>query len=750
MSFYASQTTPQISAPQQAQQPSLNVNSWATNPLDQFEFQHQQPELSFNPMGGLRRPSPSPIIPQPSPQQTLSLTDTAAQQFPNFSNPPTENERLVLDTARIDFDPALQPNSTQNNFPTNKTSHRSQPTPPTPYQQVPDPHPAFSVSPNQGPTVPVDAFDFTEGLSAEPAPHAFLPRGKQRRNISEKHYIDHLISLDREQRRAIREQSQEAFWRPFISKYFIPAATLHINFSPGESQKLPKINIPVEALPRICKAKIDAGVKEEKTMMGDPVEYQLSTGEVVVECPDTLILTTYENCTLLTHGSLRVQFLRNRKITSWEFFKRKHEELYTRSALRPGSIMNSGYFQYGLPENVMWLMTIANDVNNMADKMSEEIAKIVSDPQKIAGAMSLSNFGEQINEMLSALDGQANGNAFRAIRSVLDPSGLDHGIAGNGKGANAMMMTGGSNGRNFSADLNLDAGTVRNAINCWTSEHQGTRHEVGGHEANMIYGPGIHENGRGIGRGNGRGDGDLNLTAKVVAGGIGDAQAKTIGQSAIEAANAAATGQADWGVDAIRMEVGEGDARGDGLGCSLELLNPGNEDNVNLRRDSGNVGGRSNVSRQSAPPGLIMFTPQAKETERKGATIRRSRSGRGNSRRTSAVSAAAAARQGNIGNLKEHNESFRAYQRVGGSKGKRGPVESAIDAGRSGVSGNYRRTISGKNGGFASGSKKRRSDGGKGKDHNLGSGVRRGSGHNGGQDERHEKRQKTNASIEQK
>lgn len=520
---------------------------------------------------------------------------------------------------------------------------------------------------------------------------------------------------------------------------------------------------------------MEAGAKEERTLMEDPCEYLLPSGVVVVDCLTTVIITRYEHSMVMTDGHLRVTFHRDKKILSWEFSTRKHEEFVFKAGLVAGSPLGPALSEFGLPFSVVLQMMIANDLHSMRDKIGQEVAKIAADPQKLASLMNLVSENFQTGDLFTGIGGQSNGHAFRAISSVLDGAVVDHRVAG-GSMAMASAGDGGGGGtRGFPVNLDMDTRpamknetivpNLQDAISSWKYEPQPVidqqNHDPANAEnAQPLMFPGIFDDvnpailtadGDAGDRSGRRGHGDLNLPGKGMGVNVEDLNQRQRGQSAIDAVAAAASGQGGWGLGSSAAgDLGTGDGGADELDPNLQLIDASADASLGMQRESG-TGSRSGGARQSAPPGLAMFRPQGTENERhKPTTTRRIRGSRGGSRRGGSGSSRGG---GNVQGLKDYNgENLRAMQRMGRGKAKR---EASSESAREGGGGGNERGDFGagsqdQNGGVGGGKKGSRAEGDGGKDNvqSTGSSRRGGGGVVG--DERADKRQKTGQNTGQK
>lgn len=754
MSFYGSEPIPNTSAPQPSRQPQLQANAWAGTALDQLVFQEN--DNSLNPMGGLRRPSPQPQSNDPN----FAIVDAATAELASYPSDPIDSDRFLLETARLDFDAAIQRRPT----PSHLDQKPSRSLPAHTYRQ-PWERPGAGMSGSNISALPPEAFEIADELGLNPSgsPLSFAERGKHARKVGIGRYVQRLLDFNKERQRGIRDGSLEGFWKPLIDSYFTPDATLHIELKSYNNSKPHLIKLPVEALPRLWKSKIEAGMSAERMLLEDPCEFMFPSGIVVVDCPRTVIITTYQNRTVHTDGNLRVTFHRNRKISGWEFCTQKHEELFTRNGKSMEDNRESSTLRFGIPHTVHRLMMIANDVYMLKDRISEEISKIASDSRRIPGLQGLMAAAGESKQAAASPNfpgGQSgqNGSAFKALSSVIDGNQLDQSLAAAHLGMSLGRGGVSSGGRGLAGDLEMDiknelesesnvVPNLREVFNTWGSEQQ----------SSMMFPTFFDETVRpsfvsgatqDVQKSAGQSHGDLNLNPRKATSGLGDARA-TPQQSAIDAVAAAASGQGGWGVVAPTVSgMGNSTTGGEELDRSLQLLNAATDGNFAARHESG-LAQRAGVPRQNAPPGLAMFTPQTNAVERGNEVpVRRERGSRGSRGAGAGTGRPTSGGQG----MKEFDGSVRSVQRrLSSSKSKR---EAAVESGHGGIGGAKRGNFVGtsqgladQNGAVGSGKNSSRAENAKNskeRGHNS-VGNRRSAQRNSAADERLEKRQKTSA-----
>lgn len=755
MSFYGSEPIPNTSAPQPSRQPRLQANAWAGTALDQLVFQENDNPL--NAMGGLRRSSPQPQSNDPN----FSIVEAATAELASYPNDPIGNDRFLLETARLDFDAPIQRHPTPNHL--DQKPSRSLPA--HTYRQ-PWERPGADISGSDISALPPEAFEIADELGINPAgsPVSFAERSKHARKVGMGPYVQRLFDFNKERQRGIREGSLEGFWKPLIASYFTPDATLHIDLKSNNSSKPRSIKLPVEALPRLWKSKIEAGMVAERMLLEDPCEFMFPSGVVVVDCQRAVIITTYQNYIVHTDGYLRVSFHRNRKIAAWEFASQKHEELFTRNGKSMEAMRQRLSVPFGVPHTVIRLMMIANDVYRLKDRINEEVSKIASDSRRmpgLQGLMAAAGESKQRAALQTFPRGQSgqNGSAFKALSSVIDGNQLDQTLAAANLGMSLGRGSASPGGRGLSSDLEMDiknelksesnvVPNLRDAFNSWGSEHPSSMMfpNFFDETARPSFIPGGAQDGQ---KSAGQGHGDLNLNPRKVASGLGDAR-PTPQQSAIDAVAAAASGQGGWGVGAPTVTgMGSSATGGEELDRSLQLLNATTDGNFAPRHESG-LAQRAAVTRHNAPPGLAMFTPHTNAAERSNdVPIRRERG----SRKSRGLGAGSGRPASSGQGMKEFDSSnLRSLQRrLSSSKSKREP---AAESGHTGLGGTKRgdfvgtsQGLSDQNGAVGSGKKSSRAENAKNskdRGHNT-VGNRRSAQRNSAADERLEKRQKTSA-----
>jgi len=215
--------------------------------------------------------------------------------------------------------------------------------------------------------------------------------------------VQQLQKFCNEQRRGHVKNSLEGFWKPFVSTFFAPNATILLdvmtpspntgtttgtgnpNISTGPNGtgsanigQNRSITIPVEAMPRILKSKYDAGVTDEKLLLEMPIEFVLENGVNVVDCPQTTVLTSFPQSKVCTDGHLRVSFTGDKKITKWEFTTRSNEELFTRNVLGRNQIPDPVCTPYGVPFSALMLYAIAESINDMGPTIVSKMALLAN------------------------------------------------------------------------------------------------------------------------------------------------------------------------------------------------------------------------------------------------------------------------------------------------------------------------------------------------------------------------------------
>lgn len=509
-------------------------------------------------------------------------------------------------------------------------------------------------------------------------------------------------------------------------------------------------------------------------LLEDPCEFLLHNGVVVVDCPRTLIVTVYEHSMVLTDGHLKVSFQKDKKILYWEFSSQNHEEVFSRAACGGlGAVLPSSCSEYGMPDSVFQLMMIANDVHNLADKISTQVTKIASDPQKVSGLVNVTRIAEQkMGGGFSQFPSQSTGHAFRAISSVFDGASMERGMPLGSAGITHGGTGGSSSTRGFAGDLDMDMKNTmknetmnpRDVLNSWRLDH--LNHYAGSGPQNadqrhVAVFPNVLDEAVRSPFPGAEGDdfqgarmayGELNVSTKGFNTNMSDMRSKQRGQSAIDGVAAAATGHGGWGAaSSTRGERNTKEIETDGLGTSMQLLNTATNANLTLRPESG-CGGRNNSSRQRAPPGLSLFTPQPNDIERgnKGTT-RRGRGAKGGSRR--GMNCGNARAKSNAQSSKDFNESLRGLQRTGSGKSKRGSgTESVQEGAGRGNDKDVSVTSQEQNGGVGFGKKGSRAEvvAGINDDGHVTVGARRTGTRASGTEERLEKRQKTSQDADKK
>lgn len=747
MSFYGSEPTQNTSVPHQNRLNRGSHAPWSGPSLDHLLFQDS--DFPVAQMGGLRRPNPKP----PPADPNFPLVDPVPAEITNFPADQVDNDRLMLETRLVDFDLQRRVNPSPSHFEPPQRPVKSQP-PQTPTYRQPTEHPSSTPLAGCNVPLPPEAFDIAADLNLDPSADILASRGKNARPVGLGTYVQQLMNFNREQQRGTKDHSLENFWKPLIASYFAPDANLHIDLKSSSRSKPRQIRFPVEALPRIWKSKLEAGVSEERTLLEDPCEFLLPSGFVVVDCPRTVILTTYQNSVVQTDGHLRVSFHRNKKIAMWEFSSKKHEELFTKRGFTAGAvpaIPPSACSEFGIPAAVVRLMMIANDVNDLADKIGTEISKLMTNPERLSAVPGPipPRDGPQpaVGQQAPPPPLSSNGNAYRALSSMLDGPQLEQGD----RRANLNTSTGrpGTSGGTPGLPEELDtemkkaieldnslAPNFRDAMTSWRSDSQTSLALSNFFDeafrvplAPDLNNTEAHKNAA-------RNQADAKVKARQQASGGANLR-KQRGQSAIEAVAAAASGQGGWGVGATGRDVAAACGIGEDIDQSLQLFG--------AATDPGLRGGASRVGGPPPPAGLSLFTPQSTDLARSEAVLRRER---GNHEAALRSMTAPSGRTTAGGQALKDFEGLRGFQRMP-PKSKR---ETLPDAGHDTVAGSTHGEFAGTTQGIAepNGAVRHskaggRSDGAKsGKDRtNSTAGSRRNAHRNASADERMEKRQKT-------
>lgn len=753
MSFYGSQPTPNISTQQPPPPQSLDTNAWSTTPLDQLVFQDQDNPL--NPMGGLRRQTPQPQTNDPN----FSIVDAATAELAAYPSDHVSNDRFLFDSARLEFDAAIQRRQPTNHVDQRHKLHRPQPTPA--YQQQWD-RPQNAITASNATALSPEAFEIADelGINTSGPPENFAARSKHATPLSTGKYLQTLINFNREQHRYMLEGTLERHWKSLLLTYFTPEAAVHIALKSNSSPSSRAVKLPVEALPRLWKAKVEAGMTNERMLFEDPREFQYPNGVVTVDCPRTIIITTYQHRIVHTDGYLRVSFHRNGKIAEWQFSSQKHDECFTRKQ----AIAGLNYqlpMNFGVPDSVVRVLMIANDIYTLKDRVNDEISALLSDPRRLRGMQGYMNAVAARQEAslpnFQANQTGQNGNAFKTLRSVLDGNQLDQGIANSLAPTMGRGNAAGQTGRALHGDLDIDikaelesesnvVPNLREAFNSWKSEPQSSVMfpQIFDETMRSSLIPGNTAN---VQNNVGQGHGDLNLNPRKGGPVLGEARTSQHRQSAIDAVTAVASGQGGWGIAAPSgPTLGSTTSPGEELDRNLQLLSAAPDEFVR-RNESGSTS-RGNAQGQTAPPGLAVFTPQASDSARGSEPQSRRARSSGGSRGAGGTSGRTAA--GGQG-MKEF-ENYRAMQRrISSSKSKRDTtVESGHNGSGAGSHGDFAGTSQGltdQNRTVGNVKTTSRAENAKiGKERNPGgTGTRRSASRNTSTDERMEKRQKTTA-----
>ena len=506
------------------------------------------------------------------------------------------------------------------------------------------------------------------------------------------------MELNKKRQQGMLEGTYEAHWKALIPSFFIPEAALHIDLKQNENLVPRSVRVPAELMPRLWKAKVDAGLKEERMLLEDPQEFQYPNGAVVVDCPRTLIISAYPDRTIYTDGYLRVTFQGDKKIAMWQFNTKQHTEMFTRAHVHAASNLRPR-MDLGMPITVVRMLYIATDIHQLKDRMNDEITSLLSNPQRRQGLQSL--ISPSIKQEVPMKNRHIapvvqNGNAFKALRSVVEGSQLEQSRGGSlgmpmqsGETAAGTQLSGDLN-MDLKGDLQVESNVVPNlgeTLNAFRSDpSQAMMFPQSFDEAiRQSYMAGNAQN---VPSSGGHNHGDLNLKSRKAASGVADGRISQSRQGAIDAANAAASGQGAWGMSAPNGHgMGANVGGGEDLERNLQLLNAP-QGNFSGRQD-GTGGQRASVQGHNAPPGLKIFSPQTNQSGQESEQQPRRGRGSAGSRGAGSVGGrAAAAGHG----MKGHGSvrGIHLQQRVNSANSKREAIiEARHNGGGGGNHGNF-------------------------------------------------------------
>ncbi|URE00493.1 hypothetical protein MUK42_18943 [Musa troglodytarum] len=145
------------------------------------------------------------------------------------------------------------------------------------------------------------------------------------------------------------------FWRELVAEYFAPNAkrrwcvSLYEN-GPQTAGVFPQdmwqceicnhkpargVVTNVEVLPRLLQIKYASGILEELLYVDMPQEYQNAAGQIVLQYTKAVQESVFEQLRVAREGHLRIVFSAEKKICSWEFCARHHEEFIPRRLFMP-------------------------------------------------------------------------------------------------------------------------------------------------------------------------------------------------------------------------------------------------------------------------------------------------------------------------------------------------------------------------------------------------------------------------------
>lgn len=237
---------------------------------------------------------------------------------------------------------------------------------------------------NSNQALPREAFEIANTLRNESTPTDIFNWEKHPRRAGLGRFVQRIIDFNLERQCARPGHSIDNFWRPLVQRYFAPNANLHIELKSRERNLSVPVKTSAEALPHLWQSMFDAGVSEERILLENPCEHIKADGTIIVTCPKTVIITTYEKSTVLTNGHLIVTFQGSEKIAFWKFTSLAHEELFTPDVISAWDAPQFASSEYGIPTSVCHILTIADSVHHLDQKIGEQIARIVNDPNQMA------------------------------------------------------------------------------------------------------------------------------------------------------------------------------------------------------------------------------------------------------------------------------------------------------------------------------------------------------------------------------
>lgn len=571
-------------------------------------------------------------------------------------------------------------------------------------------------------------------------------------------YVQQIMDFNRARQHGMHQPAYENNMKRLIATYFTPGTTAHIYLKRAGSNDPLMIKVPVELLPRVWKTKLEAGLRDERMLLEDPYEYQYPNGTIEVVCPKALITSTYADRTILTVGHLRVTLKEDKKMAEWQFTTGNHTEFFNRQNIHMGHNLAVQH-ELGMPPSVVRVLFMATDIHELKSRMKEEVVALFSNPQRLVSFRGVIHAAPNKQEVAVSSRPVSstvqNGNAFKALTSVLGGNQLDH-SQGPNLGTPRQRSGRGADGSSLPGDLNIDMkGELANdasippnlreeAFNSWGWDAHQQAMMLPHLSQEAIRRSCMGGNAENIGSSGDHNPGDPNLNGRKAVPTATDVSVSQARQSAHDAVTAAASGHGGWG-----MSAPNGNGMGGNLGTGedmerLQLLSAARQGNFSGQHD-GAAAQHTNVHGQNAPPGLKIFNPQTNQSGQESEQQPRRGRGSGRGRGTgSGGGRGGAGGQGmkEFGNLR----SMPSRRRVAVSNAKRETMlDSGHNAGRRGNPGDFIGTSQGltdQNSGVGNITNSSRTEGGKGqKERQVGN--RRAAQRNSSGDERGEKRQKS-------
>ncbi|KAA8495332.1 Transcriptional corepressor SEUSS [Porphyridium purpureum] len=205
----------------------------------------------------------------------------------------------------------------------------------------------------------------------------FLSRGPILSMNGVGQYVRLLMNFNEEQRKCASAGNSLQSWKELIAKYFSPEAFVFLDLYDTKWHVSQHISVFMPLIPYMYKEKYESGVKEERLLLENPCEFSLSKGNIVIDCPRTIILTSYHETQQITEAHFRVAFDSNELIERWELSALRHSELFPLHAAGRTSqpIPQPETNALGIPPSMLRYLHVVDTVSGMRSIMQRSFSQ---------------------------------------------------------------------------------------------------------------------------------------------------------------------------------------------------------------------------------------------------------------------------------------------------------------------------------------------------------------------------------------